>query len=532
MMRKKLYILYIIAFIMGGCYEDKGNYDYKNINDILSLTFSPEPTISEYSYDYKYRQPPLDTLFVTYSPSVEQSIMTDDSQLEFQWIFLKSANNKTYYDTVKSKDLILKYPPKKSTSYSPLFRMIDHSTGVEYYRQFTMKTELPFVMSWFVLHGQPNDRKLGVIEGIDDESAIRITLDAYDDIWGVRRFQKAIGLVYAPSDASNNFRTQDVEHLTVLQQDSAAYMHPFNLIVSNKFEQMMPATIVRPRLAYGMGDEKRDRTVIVDENGRLYWAKGYGYYFAVNTEEATKDYIVDKIYIAEDLYVIVWDKVHKQFMYYGMYQNSSTFQDPGSHPNDDGNVAVLKLFEEGVFDEKEWDDKEIIYLGQGNNDVSEFGVTAVAVDANQKHFVYQMGFNSKSGGSESFIEVTKTEALNMNLDENSQIATSIAFKDQIFYTRNSAVYLYNMVSGEETYLYDAGGPISQIKFRISRGYDTGYGAIDANNRLAIVVNGADGTGELHELFLDISGDVNKTMVYTGFGPIVDIVFSAQGFPRN
>lgn len=67
-----------------------------------------------------------------------------------------------------------------------------------------------------------------------------------------------------------------------------------------------------------MGDEKGDRTVIVDENGRFYWAKGYGYYFAVNTEEATKDYIVDKIYIAEDLYVIVWDKVHKQFMYYGM----------------------------------------------------------------------------------------------------------------------------------------------------------------------------------------------------------------------
>ena len=50
-------------------------------------------------------------------------------------------------------------------------------------------------------------------------------------------------------------------------------------------------------------------------------------------------------------------------------------------------------------------------------------------------------------------------------------------------------------------MYDAGGPITKLKFRIARWYDSGYGTIDANKRLAIVVDNPDGTGELHEICL-------------------------------
>lgn len=48
-MKKNILLLAIITFVLSGCYEDKGNYDYKEVNDVLSLTFSPEPEISEYS---------------------------------------------------------------------------------------------------------------------------------------------------------------------------------------------------------------------------------------------------------------------------------------------------------------------------------------------------------------------------------------------------------------------------------------------------------------------------------------------------
>ena len=42
-MKKNIYILGLIAFILAGCYEDKGNYDYKKVNDLESITFTPGP---------------------------------------------------------------------------------------------------------------------------------------------------------------------------------------------------------------------------------------------------------------------------------------------------------------------------------------------------------------------------------------------------------------------------------------------------------------------------------------------------------
>lgn len=527
-MKNKIYILGLIAFILAGCYEDKGNYDYKKVNGLESITFTPEPEITENSYNYKYRQPAVDSLRVTYTPIITQSEAEDESNLEYQWVLSKTVDKKTVLDTVFSKELLLKFPPKKASSFSPLFRVIDHSTGVEYYRQFSMKTEVPFVTSWFVLHGQPGDRKLGVIEGVNkNEDEPLITYDVYKDIWGVRRFQNATRLLYCPSDGSD-YTARTVEHLTVIGSDSCSYMHAFDLVVAKRFELMMPSVSPRPRLAYGIGDETGAGTMLVDESGHLYWAKGNGWYFVAKTNEDTENYITDKVFMSLFSYVVVWDKVHKQFMYYSMSNNPWVRDDSEIHPEDQGS-AVLKLFEEGVFEEGEWDNQEVLYLGQGNSEMSKEGACVVAKDNKQNYIVYQIGFNGQGGNS--FIEVNKVPATSMKLDEDSQFATSIAFMDQIFYTRGSAVYLYNMVSGEEIYLYDAGGPITKLKFRIARWYDSGYGTIDANKRLAIVVDNPDGTGELHEIFLDAAGDIEKTLVHTGFGSIQDIVFSTPGIMR-
>lgn len=527
-MKEKIYILGMIAFILAGCYDDKGNYDYKEVNDLLSITFMPEPVITEYSYNYEYRQPALDTLRVTYSPTITQSDAVDESNLEYQWIMAKTVNKETVYDTVRSKDILLKYPPKTSTKYEPLFRVIDHSTGIEYYRKFNMKTVIPFMNSWFVLHGQQGDRKLGVVEGVSEEGEeLNIIYDVYEDIWGVRRFENATRLLYTMD--GNDYRSGSYEHIVVIQPDSCCYMHAYDLVDKKGFELMMPNVVPRPRLAYGLSSVAPGTSsgLLVDQAGHFYWARGYGWYYSVVTNEDTEDYIVDKIFLPADGYVIVWDKIHKQFMYYAERNNPSNWGMSNERPIiTDDQQAKLTLFEEGVFAEGEWEYQDVLYMGQGNSDMSERGVLVVARDTNESCTVYQMGFNNKGGSN--FIEINKTPVPKMKLDADSQFATSVAFKEQIFYTRGSAVYLYNIVSGEEIYLYDAGGPITKLQFRMDRKYDEGYGTVDANKRLAIVVNNPDGTGELHDIFLDTAGDIERTLIHTGFGPIQDIIFSAPG----
>lgn len=529
-MRNRLYILFsFIALMLWGCFDDKGNYDYKNVNDVVSLTFTPEPKITEYSYDYTYKQPSLDTLVVTYAPSVEQSMVEGENNLEFQWIM----RNGSQWDTVFSKELVLKYPPKVKTSYDPLFRMIDHSTGVEYYRQFKMRTEVPFLASWFVLHGDMGNRKLGVVEGVNNEGDEPVvTLDAYENIWGATRFQNAVGLVYASADGVyTGGSVVEYEHLTVIQEDSLTYMYAFSLLPTKSFQDMMPLTAMSARLSYGVGDETQAATVLVTTNGKCFWARGLGYYFTMNTTTETENYVVDKLYITADHDVIIWDKNNACFYSYTMAQ-VPTWSLGDVHPGDDAygatNTINFLTKEDGsdLFEEGEWDNQEVLYLGQGNNEISEYGVMILG-RAGNNYTVYQLG-KTKSDKGQTLSLAKFPLAGDLALDQYSQVATSFAYTDQFFFTRGeSALYLYNIVTGEEKLLYDAGGRITKLKFRTSRedGNAESLGIIDPNNRLAMVVDKEDGTGELHEIYLSVGADVEETHVYEGFGTIQDIVFA-------
>lgn len=537
-MKNRVYILLtLIAFILGGCFDDKGNYDYRDINDMVSLTFTPEPTITEYSYDYTYKQPSLDTLVVTYTPNVKQSLVEGEDNLEFQWIM----ENGSKFDTIFSKELVLKYPPKQKSSYDPLFRMIDHSTGVEYYQQFKMRTELPFLGSWFVLHGDMGDRRLGVIEGVNkevgDENEPIVTLDAYESIWGGRRFQKAIGLLYVSHDGSYEDGVAEYEHLTVIQADSLTYMYPFSLLPTKQFQDMLPITAASSRFAYGVSDEIDAASILVTTNGKCFWGRAKGFYFTVRTTTETENYIVDKLFITAGHDVIIWDKEHTCFYSYSMPQISGYGLD--KHPGDDayGTDKTINFLtkEDGssLFEDGEWDNQEVVYLGQGNNEISESGAMILG-KAGNVYTVYQIG-KTKSDKGQTLALAKYPLPVDLNLDQDSQIATSFAYTDQFFFTRGgSALYLYNVTSGEEKLLYDAGGRITKLKFRTAREDANAdyWGVVDPNNRLAIVVDNEDGTGELHEIYLTIGGDVEEIHVHKGFGTIQDIAFANIASPKD
>ena len=71
-------------------------------------------------------------------------------------------------------------------------------------------------------------------------------------------------------------------------------------------------------------------------------------------------------------------------------------------------------------------------------------------------------------------------------------------------------------------MYDAGAPITRLKFRINE--MTNVGKNDFMRYLGMVVDkGAE--GELHEVVLSTAGDVEDIHVFTGFGPIQDICFT-------
>lgn len=53
-MKRLIFIVGFVAWFLVGCYDDKGNYDYKDINTIDGLTFMPTPITVEEGNTYRY----------------------------------------------------------------------------------------------------------------------------------------------------------------------------------------------------------------------------------------------------------------------------------------------------------------------------------------------------------------------------------------------------------------------------------------------------------------------------------------------
>ena len=532
-MKQLILIFGFVTWFLVGCYDDKGNYDYKEVNTIEGLGFMPEPIVVEEgnSYRYEYRQPAQEELKVTYSPVFSQSMAEGEGDLEYLWTVGYTENSKQVVDSVFTKELELVYPPKKTTKYNVKFRLSDNKTGVKYYRDFTMSTKIPFVNAWFVLNGPENNRRLATVEEPDSTSPI-ISYDAYKDVWNRERFQKAEALSYV-NQLTFSDGIDKMESLYVIQRDSVALMLPF-LLEDRKSSRLLFAPGSNPNnLKYGEAHPMTRYSIVVDDAGKFYHAGQSGYYFAGLAENDVQNYRIDKIFMSRNGFTTIWDKDNRKFMsfdpsYNQCYNVSSV---DGSYPQEavEGNTVEISDFPvEGMtqVDDAGTHQMKILWLGQGVTSGSEeMGATAIGVMADTCYIFYIEAINtSKSAkADDSPIKVTRVKLGKLGFNESTCFATSSAYAEQFFYTDESKVYLYNTVSKEAIELYDAGNVVSRLKFRSD--CDASFPDGSSPYRcLGIVVNVA-GAGELHEVVLDEAGDFVESHTFTGFGEIKDLVFT-------
>ena len=76
---KNIFLILIFLLLGGllGCYDDKGNYDYKDIN---TVSFVIQPESDNGSYRFKVRTTDFDVVF---SPVVTQTLLNNEDALEY-----------------------------------------------------------------------------------------------------------------------------------------------------------------------------------------------------------------------------------------------------------------------------------------------------------------------------------------------------------------------------------------------------------------------------------------------------------------
>lgn len=158
-------IKYISGFIgvmllQTSCYEDKGNYDYHDVNTV-------EVTLPE----TKVRMPKEEAPEVVITPQISQTLEKNESNLIFQWRKAKegvkagSDNIADYEEISVGKECKVTVEPYQSENIGLMLVVTDKVNGTNWYKKGQITIIKPLNPCWFVLQEQEGKGVLGAIEG-------------------------------------------------------------------------------------------------------------------------------------------------------------------------------------------------------------------------------------------------------------------------------------------------------------------------------------------------------------------------------
>ena len=182
-MRK--YIIYIASFVgsallQTGCYDDKGDYDYHDVNTMEIVI--PET---------KLRMPKEEAVEVSIMPQISQTLEQNEENLVFQWkrlnpdATLGSDRLADYTNYSVGKECKITVEPNESNNIGLMLVVSDKKNGTVWYQQGQVVIIKPFNPCWFILQEKENKGVLGAIEGTSEGYYI------YSDV-----FQSETGTIF------------------------------------------------------------------------------------------------------------------------------------------------------------------------------------------------------------------------------------------------------------------------------------------------------------------------------------------------
>lgn len=510
-----------------GCYKDKGNYDYKQVND-FKIVLSPESTTEDNGYTVNQ---PAVTSYFTLTANVEQTLESGKDNLAFEWISATTVDGETVRDTVNTEEITLAFPPGTSTEYSLMCRVKDLTTDIEYYKSASVKTQVPFHDAWLLVHGAYGERKLGAIEW-DVEGNMRWTADILETM-GQQAFPYMTSITYTMFGGINMITAPECLLLTS-EPDSSFAITPFDCKTMTNWNQMRPINFPNVRIAGKILAPWKQYVSFMgfkNETGRFFFGGNLGFFYEAWGDQVP-GYHVDKFYINKEGFATLWDNKNKRFMYYQIPSDFMYAQDR----LDNLNTAQIAYLE--IIPAIEMQDKEILYAGRGTKSVGDQEETSLFIAKDEiGSYLYEFSYgkdgkdgkDDKNDGS-NIGNVIRDTLHTLNFNKNTLFATSDAYNEQLFYTQENQLFRLILNSEESIPVHNVEGTIKQIAFRIPEKV-VGY---EANTRvIGLIVQKTDGTDEFQEIYLDTAGDVEdvKTYPLDGVTSIVDFTYTNAGNNR-
>ncbi len=531
-MKMKNMILLSFIFFLMSCYDDKGNYDYREMAEI-KIENLPETLEILGGIEHIVAQPKV-------TSSLEGEIKDGNPNFEFSYKLEKKGGSQLYdeawVDLNPSKslklDTLISIP---SGNYVVWFAVKDKRSSIEYSTTFDVKVTSSTYEGWLVLCNEGEEKRVRM-DMISVISADRIE-PAYDllSLLGLPDLKKAtkIGFYPAPVQTGDVIYLMSEEGTYKLDQNTFETSDMYNIYTTDFI--VAPSdpdeNIIEYMPLANMGPPTARAIFAVSNKGNVYalvTAAGAAFEMPINTSVRGKspEYRVAPYvgismvrYPGNSTAALFYDIDNKRFV--GWSFKSPTTNDINQILTPVPNPEVGKLFDFKT-------GMDLVYM-EGTS-YSNGLVYAILQNASGKRVIY--GINMSGAG---FVQESIYENLNApDFDK----ATVFAFHSQfpyMFYGVENKVYLHNLgtnITYEMTNIgLSANEEVTMLKFNLyhnnywwpepteefmARQYELMVGTYD--NR----VSGVDG-GKLGFYKVDgANNSITKRVEYSGFARIKDV----------
>lgn len=525
-MKQNIILLLCLSFGLFSCYDDKGNYDYREIDELTITGMPEEPVTALYKAENLVVKPTVTSKF-------DGEIDAADPNYEFAYYYSKAAGGDflepSLLDSamVKDLDVVAEMSPGNYTGW---FKVRDLRTNIVTSSEFKIQVLTSTTQGWLVLCEEGENRK--------------VRMDMLGEVDERIFFQKDV-LDFLPEShgalqilmESNMFYTSQHPYLNLYAEDNCFGIWSYSGNFSQKDYNDPRGAAFVPKITDCIAKEENNYShVVVTTEGDAYQKTASSsslYDFKINVDVPLKD---PTYKMAPFVGVgwkngyngILYDKTNKRFKYFLSYApgvaNGTKYLFDPKEPE-----TGKKLFD--------WNTgKELVYMA-GTMQNSGNLVYALLKDANGQFCIYGITVGQYMS---SPLQHIARENINAPGLEN---ATCYAFHPNLpflFYNNGDEIYLYDMATLTATLVVKLSGEtITMLKFnklpRLGKGFSVDYpqDAIDCQYRLAVgsAQSGAEAGSEGILRFYDVpefAADLTQFgKTYSGFGIVKDIAYKAR-----
>ena len=568
---KKIIYSFLLAGLLGSCYEDKGNYEYTldSMNEITSVTFLPEIAETAEGKVIEVQQAlSEDDTKRRVEVLLEQSLADNLDELEFNWYrTYTEPDGKSVKDTIHSKGFLeFELPLNEEMSYDIFLRIYDKTTTLSHYSGFKIKTRPIFKNSLFVLHGNEGERKLGNIEIIGNETKVRTDVMSAtpDNIYN--DYSNAVGLSFATFNnggyddiAKENVKSEVKRTLTVFNNGSGTKAYnPYGMDLKFDAEGIFKPVnnnfVFKKIVQTGSSELNTMYRVALSENGEAYVGNllhalhkpGYGCEIYGSELPHQSDYFITAATITDDRFVF-WDAKNNRFLYstkeahnfakFEQYANRDLISET---PVLDANIdfTTLATSPEGMTailgyinyrDNYAAQDAYFIFKDESTGEFYRYQLTKIRQEGEKAPMARGAGEEKKPAFA---IEGKKLGGILPDCDPSTITYNSWFVTDYLFYAAGNTVYRYDVRNGNNIPMYIApdGYNVTMIKFRIE---DSNAFSDDLGRILSIGLHNNENKGAVAEIRITTAADLDEdfeTLFYEKddngkpFGKIKDMLF--------